>query len=83
VIEDLLSQIAVLLVGVPPHRFAQLLPGDMPLGLIFRVVDIRVGRGPKPQLVLRESQRFEHKHVGVEVVTPVVAQQLGDGVGWV
>ena len=66
--------------GVAPHRLAELLSGDVPLGLIVGVVRIEIGIDAEPHLLLGEAERFEHEDVSVEVVSPIVPQEFGDRV---
>jgi hypothetical protein len=84
VVQHLLGQPAILLVRKLPHRFAQLLARDVPLklrlGIVVISIDARYGRlDPESELLLGVAQRFEDKQIGVEPVSPVMAQKFGDG----
>ena len=80
---ELLGEITVLLVGVTPHRLAELLTRHMPLRLIIGIIGVELGLGAESHLLLGEAKRFEQKDVSVEVVSTIMPQEFGDRVSGV
>lgn len=97
VVQDTLGEVAILLQGILANGLTQFLAGQMPLGLPFRRSIVWWGRwfcrrffrffarlaSSHAERFLRETECFEDKDVGIELVAPIAVQQFGNGVGWV